>query len=631
MICCLNPDCDRPINPNNLNYCQNCGTPLVALLRSRFRVMEPIGRGGFGKTYLAEDTDKLNEHCIVKQLVHQGEGTWAAQKAAELFKQEAQQLQQLGEHPQIPTLLAYFEEGKFLYLVQQFIQGQNLLNELKQKGSFSDAQIRELLTDLLPVLQFIHARGVIHRDIKPENIMRQFRDRKLILIDFGVAKLISQTVIGSGGAIGTILGSQGYAPMEQIKEGKALYASDLYALGVTCFQLLSGTNPYELWTNDGFGWASNWRKYVTNSVSPQLELLLDKLLQKNAGDRYQTASEVLKDLQPPATINPLSNPPSDPPLPTPPTIPPTVAVSTSPPTAYPPVNTPQQVPPTNILPPIAAVERESNYQPVQQFAEVPKKSKSNFATLFGAGVAAAIAAVVATNFSSIRLWAQKVIPAIATSSPSPNQPTTSPTAVPTVATTPTETPTPISSPITEAKSLVKASTTATGVSSPERFLQVKADNLQLYSHKSGLFELNIPEGWTPTDNSKTGEAIVLWFDPTKNALITVDIFNAPENFDNNKMIELLKNFLKNTFGTKPGFFMEDPITQSDGSVQIVWGYLETIDGATDRIQGNSFIETVGNKVSLLTIGVLNQQFDNLREPMTRVINSYKVNASAQLP
>ncbi|NJL43508.1 MAG: hypothetical protein HC935_09930 [Pseudanabaena sp. SU_2_4] len=97
------------------------------------------------------------------------------------------------------------------------------------------------------------------------------------------------------------------------------------------------------------------------------------------------------------------------------------------------------------------------------------------------------------------------------------------------------------------------------------------------------------------------------------------------------MIELLKNFLKNTFGTKPGFFMEDPITQSDGSVQIVWGYLETIDGATDRIQGNSFIETVGNKVSLLTTGVLDQQFDNLREPMTRVINSYKVNASVPLP
>ncbi|NJL43509.1 MAG: hypothetical protein HC935_09935 [Pseudanabaena sp. SU_2_4] len=262
--------------------------------------------------------------------------------------------------------------------------------------------------------------------------------------------------------------------------------------------------------NDGFGWAANWRKYVTNSVSPQLELVLNKLLQKNAGDRYQTASEVLRDLQPPAIANPPSNPLSDPPLPTPPAIPPTVAVSTPPPATYPPVNTPLQAPPTNILPLATPVGGGSNYQQVQQFAESPKKSKANFATLFGAGVAAAIAAVVATNFSSITLWAQKVIPTTATSSPTPSP---SPTTEPTVATTPTETPTPTSTSIAEAKSLAKASSTATGVSSPDRFLQVKADNLQTYSYKSGLFELNIPEGWTPTDNSKTGEAIVLWFDP----------------------------------------------------------------------------------------------------------------------
>lgn len=620
MLCCLNPDCDRPINPDHLNFCQNCGTPLVTLLRNRFKVMEPIGRGGFGKTYLAEDTDKLNEHCIVKQLVHQGEGTWATQKAAELFKQEAQQLQQLGEHPQIPTLLAYFEEGKFLYLVQQFIQGQNLLNELKQKGSFSDSQICELLTDLLPVLDFIHARGVIHRDIKPENIMRQFKDQKPILIDFGVAKLISQTVIGTGGAVGTILGSQGYAPLEQIREGKALYASDLYALGATCFQLLSGSNPYELWTSDGFGWAANWRKYVTTSVSPQLETVLDRLLQKNAGDRYQTANQVLHDLQPQIIFNT----PTDPPIPTPPPLAPTIA-SPSPFNPNPPINTPQQAPPTNILPTSRPSVGESNNQQFQQFAELPKKSKVSFATLFVPGVAAAIAAGVVINFSAIR----KSITPVATSSPPPVITSKAPeTDTPTTNTPTTGTTT---SPTTEVKSLVKASSTATGLSSPERFLQVKAENFQPYSYKTGLFELNIPTGWVPTDNTKPGEVIVLWFDPTKNALITVDIFNAPENFDNDKMIELLKNFLRNTFGTKPGFFMEAPITQSDGSVQIVWGYLETIQGATDRIQGNSFIQLAGNKVSLLTVGVLNQQFDSLREPMTSIINSYKVNASVPIP
>ena len=120
MICCLNPDCDRPINPDSDAHCQTCGTPLVSLLRG-FKVIEPIGRGGFGKTYLAENTSCLNKRCVVKQLAYQGSSTWAAKKALELFQQEAEQLAQLGEDAQIPTLLAYFQEDNYFYLVQQFI------------------------------------------------------------------------------------------------------------------------------------------------------------------------------------------------------------------------------------------------------------------------------------------------------------------------------------------------------------------------------------------------------------------------------------------------------------------------------------------------------------------------------
>lgn len=220
--------------------------------------------------------------------------------------------------------------------------------------------------------------------------------------------------------------------------------------------------------------------------------------------------------------------------------------------------------------------------------------------------------------------------------------TTTPTTTPTTAATPNTTsttpaspttaatPTPTEAPASKSKVLSKASTPATGTSSPEKFLKVKADNLQPYKHKSGLFELDIPEGWTPTDNSKQGETIVLWFDPTKNSLISVDIFNAPPGIDSNKMTELLKSFLSKTFGSRPGFYMEEPISQSDGSVQIVWGYTETIQGATGRIQGNSFIEKIDDKVSLLTTGVLEHQFDDLKDPMTRVINSYKVNSSVKL-
>lgn len=649
MLCCLNPDCDRPINPDNLNYCQNCGTALVSLLRSRFKVIEPIGRGGFGKTYLAEDTDKLNEHCIVKQLAYQAQGTWAAQKAIELFKQEAQQLQQLGEHPQIPTLLAYFEEGGYLYLVQQFIKGQNLLKELQQNGKFSDVQISQLLTDILPVLQFTHARGVIHRDIKPENIMRRSSDDKPVLIDFGVAKLISQTVVSPAGTTGTQLGSYGYAPLEQLNEGKASYASDLYALGSTCFQLLSGTNPYDLWASDGFAWTSNWRQYVNTPISSQLGLVMDKLLQREVRDRYQSAAQVLQDLQTlyaTTVVTPVSNP-------TPPAIPPTVA-SPTPPLASPPPQPASNLPPTAVGIPAASpvnqapgdrnyqnppnYQNPQNYQPAgfgqftgQSPVEAPPQPKNNFGYFVGLGVAIAVGVGIFSNWSTVGSFVQRILPGTTTASPSPSaSPTSSPTTV--VTSTPTSEPT--STPTgnsPELKTLVKASIPATGTSSPDRFLKVKAENPQPFTYKNGLFEIEVPTGWTLTDNSKSGEVIALWFDPTRNALISVNIFNAGDNLAADKAPEFLQTFLRNSFGSKPGFYIENPIVQSDGSTLIVWGYLETIQGATDRIQGNSYIQKVGDKASLLTIGVLDQQFEDLREPMTRVINSYKVNDSAQIP
>jgi serine/threonine protein kinase len=298
MLCCLNPDCDRPINPDDHAHCQNCGVPLVKLLYNRFKVIKRIGEGGFAITYLAEDTHKLNERCVVKQLVYQGQGSWATKKAVELFEQEAKQLQKLGAHPQIPTLIAYFQEGDYLFLVQEFVEGEDLSKQREEQGEFGEAQIRQLLLDLLPVLGFVHSQGVIHRDIKLQNIMRGRQDDKPILIDFGISKLISQTVIGTKGAGASILGSFGYAPLEQMQDGKAVYASDLFALGVTCFHLLSGVHPQSLWATGGYTWTTNWREYVQNPVSAHLGAILDKLMQVEVRNRYQSANEVLQDLQP---------------------------------------------------------------------------------------------------------------------------------------------------------------------------------------------------------------------------------------------------------------------------------------------------------------------------------------------
>lgn len=304
MLCCLNPICHNPPSPDGTKFCFNCGVSLVTL-RNRYRPIKPLGSGGFSKTYLASDTDKLNEKCVIKQLAPQIQGTHGLQKATELFEQEARRLQQLGEHVQIPTLLAYFHENNHLYLVQQFIDGQNLLDELEQNGNFSEQKIRELLLNFLSILKIVHQQKVIHRDIKPENIMRR-HDGNLVLIDFGASKQLLATVI-SQTKKGTMIGSFGYVAMEQMQDGEVYPASDLYSLGATCFHLLSGINPWELWKIQGYGWVANWRQSLQQPVSKELALILDKLLKVNYQERYQLAEDVLQDLNLPSSntnINP---------------------------------------------------------------------------------------------------------------------------------------------------------------------------------------------------------------------------------------------------------------------------------------------------------------------------------------
>jgi serine/threonine protein kinase len=261
-------------------------------LKNRYRPIKSLGSGGFGKTYLAEDIDKLNTQCVIKQFAPQITGTNAFQKAKELFLQEAQQLEELGEHSQIPTLLAYFEENSRLYLVQQFIDGENLLQELENQGIFSESKIRALLQDLLTTLEVVHYYKIIHRDIKPENIMRRRSDGKLILIDFGASKQLQGTV-----KTGTSIGTFGYAPLEQMRDGKVYPASDLYSLGATCFHLLTGVHPGELYQEYGYEWVKTWRVHLQKPVNSDLDTVLDKLLQKYYQQRYQSAQAVLQDLK----------------------------------------------------------------------------------------------------------------------------------------------------------------------------------------------------------------------------------------------------------------------------------------------------------------------------------------------
>ncbi|MBD1930975.1 MULTISPECIES: serine/threonine-protein kinase [Cyanophyceae] len=289
MSYCLNPTCPNPQNPTDTKFCITCGTKL--LLKERYRAIKPIGQGGFGRTFLAVDEDKPSKPpCVIKQFYPQAQGTSTVQKAVELFNQEAVRLDELGKHPQIPELLAYFTQDDRQYLVQEFIDGQNLAEELSKVGAFNETQILQLLNDLLPVLQFVHNHQVIHRDIKPENIIRRSRDTRLVIVDFGASKF------ATGAALlktGTSIGSPEYVAPEQAR-GKATFVSDIYSLGVTCIHLLTQMSPFDLYDINEDAWV--WRQFLTFKVSGFLGKILDKMLQTAVSRRYQSAAEVLKDL-----------------------------------------------------------------------------------------------------------------------------------------------------------------------------------------------------------------------------------------------------------------------------------------------------------------------------------------------
>ena len=295
MTYCLNPACSQPTNPDDAEFCLSCGTKLTALLRGRYRVVRPIGQGGFGKTYLAVDEDRLASCCVVKQFSPQlQEGSKSLEKAIKLFDQEAVRLDQLGEHPQIPALLAYFEHDKRLYLVQQFIEGPTLLQEMAQQGMFTEQKIRSVLAGILPILKYVHDHQVIHRDITPSNIIRRRSDGRLVLIDFGVAKLLSVDTAQPGTRIGT----EGYAPMEQLRSGKAYPASDLYSLAATCLFLLTRTKPDDLYDPLEGRWM--WREQLRHrggAISDPIAYVLDKMLKDMVSDRYPSADAVMRDLR----------------------------------------------------------------------------------------------------------------------------------------------------------------------------------------------------------------------------------------------------------------------------------------------------------------------------------------------
>lgn len=295
MSYCINPTCKKPQNPDQNKFCQSCGSSLV--LREHYRIIKPMGTGTFSRTFLAVDEDIPSKTtCAIKQffpVAAPGSSTNRdLEKASEQFRREALQLDRLGKHPQIPRLLAYFEIPPHRYLVQEFIQGKNLAEELAEEGTFDETKIRNLLEDLLPVLQFIHNNQIIHRDLKPENIIRRGSSSQwggnLCLVGFGSAKVLSTTPTITGD---TAIGSPEYTAPEQLV-GHAVFASDIYSLGAICIELMTQTNIFKL--RHGEEW--KWEEFLPRPVSASLSRILNKMLETSLKSRYQWADEVLRDL-----------------------------------------------------------------------------------------------------------------------------------------------------------------------------------------------------------------------------------------------------------------------------------------------------------------------------------------------
>ncbi|MEL0589957.1 MAG: serine/threonine-protein kinase [Planktothrix rubescens PR222] len=275
------------------------------VLRNHYAIVRELGHGGFGRTYLAKDQHRFDELCVLKEFSPQVQGSFALKKSQELFEREAEILYKL-KHPQIPRFRELFRETidnkGYLFFVQDYVEGFNYRSLLNQQ-SFTEAEVMQLLFQILPILDYIHSYGVIHRDISPDNMIQRQSDGLPMLIDFGGVKLIQAkveselAVQGGQNPAPTRLGKVGYAPDEQMRLGMVYPNSDLYALAATMLVLLTQKEPQQLIDPQTLNW--NWRKYT--KLNPKFGEILDKMLAYRHGDRFSSVQDVLVAL---SAINP---------------------------------------------------------------------------------------------------------------------------------------------------------------------------------------------------------------------------------------------------------------------------------------------------------------------------------------
>jgi serine/threonine-protein kinase len=273
---------------------QMCGSK--QLFRDRYEILRILGRGGFGVTFLARNvTLPGNPMCVIKQLCPKVTNPKSRQRACQRFEKEAKTLGQLGSHSQIPMLLDYFETNGEFYLVQEYVRGCTLAREVRRNGTKNEAGAKQFLQDILPVLQYIHKHRVIHRDIKPQNLLRCDDDGRLVLIDFGAVKeeLARTTENSTNKTVSTnFVGTMGFAPPEQFSL-RPVFASDIYAVGVTCLYLLTGKAPLEFDHDPNTGEIC-WQKEI--QLSDHFGYVLGKMVKLSLQERFKSADDVMWSL-----------------------------------------------------------------------------------------------------------------------------------------------------------------------------------------------------------------------------------------------------------------------------------------------------------------------------------------------
>jgi serine/threonine protein kinase len=653
---------------------------LQSIINNRYKIVKVLGEGGFGKTFLAEDTHlPSGRFCVIKQLKPVTNNPQIYKMVQDRFGREAAILEDLGNsNNRIPKLYAYFSEQDNFYLVQEYIEGKTLTNKVQTEGVMNESAVREILKSLLYVLNFVHSRHIIHRDIKPDNIILRNSDNIPVLIDFGAVRESMGTVVNSQGnpTSSIVIGTPGFMPPEQAA-GRPVYSSDLYSLALTMIYLLTGKMPHELETDFRTG-SIIWHQYAMN-VSPNLRMVLDRAIAYNPGvslapsqeARYATAREMIDALQspvanyvtptvpspqyntpaspnsggyhspPPTVVNSGGNPPQyiSPSTPTKEVSNPPQYISPGTPTNSDSMwiggggtfNTSVPIPPeiqgwnwgAFLISPLWCLTNQVwigliSWIPylglpmpfilgakgnVWAWRSRQWRSIQDFKAHQKAWAKAAI--IIYSSFAALFVLLAFIganLPEEENSSDTTN-PTPSQSAPPTP-----------SNPTTE----------------PGIFEEVEISNLETYTYKTGLFSIDIPQGWTLKDNSTSDEVIIYWLDDTENALVQVNVFIVERELDQEQLTTMLKNFINKFAASQTNLTMNQPVRQSDGSVRITWSYTSQTQGVSGRLTVNSFIKHQGNKVSIDSYVVPSEQYQKLLPAINQVIGSYKLNASAPL-